>query len=258
MRYRNAVGLWMLFALVVSFIPPANRPVCYIMGDSTVKNGDGKSSNQLQGWGSFLPELFDTGRIVLQNHAIGGRSSRTFLTEGRWEKIKNNLKDHDYLLIQFGHNDSGPLDDTARARGSLKGVGEETKDIYNPIQKRPETVHTYGWYLRTYIKEAKERKAIPIICSPIPRNDWKDGKMIRSETTYTSWARQVAQEEGAFFIDLHNVLADEYEKLGKAKVDAFFPVEHTHTGKEGAMFNAAIVAREISKLNHCDLKNFIK
>jgi lysophospholipase L1-like esterase len=258
MRYRNTSWFLLLFVLLVSFVQVAERPVCYIMGDSTVKNGDGKSTNQLQGWGSFLPDHFDTVRIALQNHAIGGRSSRTFLTEGRWDKIKQSLKAKDYVLIQFGHNDSGPLDDTARARGTLKGVGEETKDIYNPIRKRPETVHTYGWYLRKYIREAKELKAIPIICSPIPRNDWKEGKMIRSEATYTSWARQVAQEEGAFFIDLHNVLADEYEKLGKAKADTFFPVEHTHTGKEGALFNASIVAREIAKLNDCDLKHYMK
>ena len=65
-------------------------PTLYIIGDSTVKNGSGKGSDQLWGWGSVIQEHFDTTRINIQNHAIGGRSSRTFLTEGRWDKILAN------------------------------------------------------------------------------------------------------------------------------------------------------------------------
>src|SRR6476660_4930239 len=90
------------------------KPVFYIIGDATVENGDGTGKSQLWGWGSFMSGYFDTTKIGIQNHAIGGRSSRTFLTEGLWNKIMADLKKGDYVIMQFGHNDSGPLDDTAR------------------------------------------------------------------------------------------------------------------------------------------------
>src|SRR4051812_34450912 len=84
------------------------KPVLYIIGDSTVKNGSGTGSDKLWGWGSFLASYFDTTRIDVQNHAIGGRSSRTFITDGRWDKILASLKKGDYVIMQFGHNDSSP------------------------------------------------------------------------------------------------------------------------------------------------------
>lgn len=233
------------------------KPVFYIIGDSTVKNGNGKSTNQLQGWGSFIDTYFDTTKISIQNDAIGGRSSRTFITEGRWDKILATLQKDDYVIMQFGHNDSGPLDDTARARGTIKGTGEDSTEIYNPIRKQKETVHTYGWYIRKYVNDAKAKGAIPIICSPIPRNDWKDGKVLRSSNTYTKWAKEVAEQTGTCFIDLHNIISDEFEKIGQEKATAFFPQEHTHTNKEGAIFNANIVVSQLKQLKQCKLKKFL-
>ena len=101
--------------------------------------------------------LFDKDRIKVENHAIGGRSSRTFQTEGRWDRILAAAKPGDFVLIQMGHNDGGPLDDPARARGSLRGTGDETREIDNPITKKKEVVHTYGWYLRKYVNDAKAK-----------------------------------------------------------------------------------------------------
>ena len=153
-----------------------DKPVFYIIGDSTVRNGDGSGKNGQWGWGNFIAEYFDTNKISIQNLAIGGRSSRTFITEGRWEKILTDLKKGDYVIMQFGHNDSGPLDDTARARGTIRGIGNESKDIYNPITKKNETVYSYGWYMRKYIREAKAKGAIAIVCSPIPATIGRMGK----------------------------------------------------------------------------------
>jgi hypothetical protein len=90
------------------------------------------------------------------------------------------LKPGDFVMMQFGHNGSGPVDDPARARGTLRGTGEETREIDNPITKRHEVVHSYGWYLRRFIADAKARGATPIVCSPIPKKIWKDGKIARS------------------------------------------------------------------------------
>ena len=159
--------------------------------------------------------------------------------------------------MQFGHNDGGALDDTARARGAIKGIGEDSTEIYNPIRKMKEVVHTYGWYMRKYVIETKAKGAIPIVCSPIPRNDWKDGKVLRASDTYTAWAKQVAEQTGAYFIDLHNIISDEFEKMGQEKATSFFPQEHTHTNKDGAIFNANIVVNQIKHLKHCKLKKYL-
>jgi lysophospholipase L1-like esterase len=257
---RNLLStLVVLFIISSSFILfQKAKPVLYIIGDSTVRNGSGTGQNQQWGWGSFMAGYFDTTKISVENHAIGGRSSRTFITEGRWDKIFANLKKGDYVIMQFGHNDGGPLDDSARARGSIRGIGEESKEIYNPIHKKQEVVHTYGWYLRKYIREAKEKGAIPVVCSPVPRNQWKEGRVVRSAESYSGWARQVAQEEGASFIDLNDLVATRYETLGADAVKPFFPVDHTHTNKQGAELNAQIVADALKDQKIGHLKKFMK
>jgi rhamnogalacturonan acetylesterase len=249
----------LFLSLVFSFmLREKEKPVFYIIGDSTVRNGDGTGKNQQWGWGSFMADHFDTGKISLRNRALGGRSSRTFITEGLWDKVASVLKKGDYVIMQFGHNDSGPLDDTARARGTIKGYGEESKEVYNPIMKKQEVVHTYGWYMRRYIRETKDKGAIPIVCSPIPRNDWKEGKVIRSTENYTKWAREVAKEEGAYFIDLNELVALKYEEMGQDRVKPFFPADHTHTNIDGARLNAEIVASAIKEIKPGKLRKFIK
>lgn len=255
----KALKLTMLFAavLLLTFTFKKHKPVLYIIGDSTVKSGDGKNNNELQGWGSFVDLSFDTTMISIKNHAIGGRSSRTFITEGRWDRILATLQKGDFVIMQFGHNDNGPLDDTARARGTLKGVGEDSVEIHNPIRKVKEVVHSYGWYMNRYVADAKARGAVAIICSPIPRNDWKNGKVLRNDSSYGLWSRQVALNSGVYFIDLNNLLGDAYEKLGREKASSFFPIEHTHTNKEGAVFNANMVVKGIRELKKCSLKKYL-
>jgi len=233
-----------------------SKPVLYIIGDSTVKNGDGTGKNNQMGWGTLMAPYFDTNKISVRNHAIGGRSSRTFITEGRWQRILDELKPGDYVIMQFGHNDASPLDDTARARGTIRGTGEESKEIYNPITKKQEVVYTYGWYMRKYVNETKAKGAIPIICSPVPRNNFKDGKVNRDD--YVQWAKSTADTTGAFFIDINTMIADEYEKLGPEKVNTFFPADHTHTNLEGAQLNVEMVVKGIRGLKKCKLHKYLK
>src|ERR1700761_149143 len=224
--------------LLLPFFAPDQRPTLYIIGDSTVKNGKGKGDGDLWGWGSFLDRSFDTTRMAVRNYALGGRSSRTFITEGHLDIVLSQLKPGDYVIMQFGHNDGGPLDDTARARGTIKGTGEETKDIYNPILKKNETVHTYGWYMRKYVTDTKAKGATAIICSPIPRDMFKDGKVLRASADYGAWAQETATTTGAFFIDLNALIANQYDRLGDDSVKHFFPGDHTHTNEAGALLNA--------------------
>ena len=157
-----------LSILCASFIFKKEKPILYIIGYSTVRNGDGTGKNSQWGWGSFLADHFDTTKITIENDAIGGRSSRTFITEGRWDKILAKLKKGDFVIMQFGHNDSGNLDDTARVRVTIPVTGEDSVEIFNPIRKMKEVVHTYGWYMRKYVDETKAKNAIAIVCSPIP------------------------------------------------------------------------------------------
>ena len=241
----------------VSFKKIQDKPVLYIIGDSTVQNGSGKGSDSLWGWGSFMNLFLDTNKIEIQNHAKGGRSSRTFLTDGRWDFIMKTIKKGDYVLMQFGHNDGGELADTLRARGTIKGIGEESKDIYNPIRKVNETVYTYGYYMRKYADETKAKGAIPIILSPIPRNKFdKNGKIEKDQ--YGIWAQEVAKQTGAYFLDLNTMVIAKYEEMGSEKVKAFFPKDHTHTNEAGATFNAELVTKGIKDLKGCQLKKYIK
>lgn len=233
------------------------KPVFYIIGDSTVKNGDGTGKNNQMGWGTVIPPFFDTTKIDVRNHAIGGRSSRTFITEGRWDKILATLKKDDYVIMQFGHNDASPLDDTARARGTIRGVGEDSTEIWNPIRKIKEVVHTYGWYMRKYVRETKAKGAIPIVCSLIPRNGWKDGKVNRQADSWALWAKQIAEQEGAYYIELNGLVADKYDAMGQEAVKAFFQVDNTHTNNEGAKLNAEIVANELKRINPGKIKKYM-
>lgn len=255
-----ALALPVLLLLLSSFtilLLQERKPVLYIIGDSTVKNGDGKGKGQLWGWGSIIGSSFDTTRISVRNHAIGGRSSRTFITEGRWDAILKELQPGDYVIMQFGHNDGGALDDTARARGSIKGTGEETKDIYNPIRKVQETVHTYGWYMRKYANDTKAKGATAIICSPIPRNIFKDGKVERADDNYGKWSAETATATGAFFIPLNTIIAEQYEAMGPDQVKNFFPGDHTHTNEAGAILNAKSVVTGLKQLKDCGLNKYL-
>lgn len=256
---RNALLLVLLTLLVAWVAVNQSKPVVYLIGDSTVKNGSGRGDGGLWGWGNFLPDHFDTTKVSFQNAALGGRSSRTFITEGHWQKVLDKLKPGDYVLMQFGHNDASPLDDTARARGTIRGISDESKEIFNPKTSRQETVYSYGWYLRKFVRESKSKGATPIICSLIPRNNWKEGKVSRSTNDYGKWAAEIASQEKVEFIDLNTMISDQYEKDGESKVASsyFGTTDHTHTVKAGAELNASIVARGISMLK-ADLKNFLK
>ena len=246
-----------LFAITaIGFAFVDHKPVLYIIGDSTVKNGDGTGRNGQVGWGSVIDVYFDTSKLSVRNYAIGGRSSRTFITDGRWDKIMADLQKGDYVIMQFGHNDSSPLDDTARARGTIKGIGNDSVEIYNPIRKMKEMVYSYGWYMRKFVNEAKAKAAIPIICSPIPRDSWKNGKVNRDQ--YTIWSKEVAEQTGAYFIPLNELIATEYEKMDTAAVHKFFPADHTHTNREGAVLNAQKVVEGIKDLKGCDLKKYLQ
>jgi len=217
-------------------------PTLFVVGDSTANN----SASGARGWGDPFVAFFDTSKINVLNRARAGRSSRTFLTEGLWDKVLQDLKAGDFVLIQFGHNDGGPLD-TGRARGSLPGLGEETKEVTKPDGTK-EVVHTFGWYNRRFIADVKAKGATPIILSLTVRNIWKDGKVERGSGKFREWAEELARAEGVSFVDVTSIVANRYEALGEEKVRPLFGPDHTHTSPAGAEFNAAAVVSGLKRL----------
>jgi lysophospholipase L1-like esterase len=235
------------------------KPTIYTIGDSTVKNGQGDGAGGLWGWGDPIQQYFDSSKVNMENHARGGTSSRTFRSLGLWEPVLKNLKKGDFVLIQFGHNDNGALNDSTRARGTIKGIGDETEEIDNILTGKHETVHTYGWYLTQYVREIKKKGATPVIIAPIPRNDWENGHVPRNDKSYGLWAKQVAGKEGVLFINLNDKMASAMEKLGEENVTEvlFFKRDHTHPSAKGAVLAASLVVEGIKESPKCKLNKYL-
>ncbi len=252
--------LLVIVGLVISLnLQAKDKPTIFTIGDSTVKNGKGDGANGQWGWGDPYQQYFDSTKVLVKNRALGGTSSRTFQTKGLWEEVLKELKKGDFVLMQFGHNDGGAINDTLRARGTIKGVGEETEEIDNLITRQHEVVHSYGWYLRKMVREAKEKGATPVIVTPIPRNDWENGIIKRTPGSYPDWAMQVARQEGIQYIDLNKKMSEKLDGLGEAVVTGayFFATDHTHTSARGAMMVASLVVDGIRANKKIGLKPYL-
>ena len=225
-------------------------PSLFLIGDSTVRNGDGNGSNGQWGWGDHIADYFNPKKINVVNRALGGLSSRTYLTFDYWDRLMVLLKPGDFVIMQFGHNDAGPINDNVRARGTINGTGEETEEIDNILTGKREVVHTYGWYLRKFIADTRAKGATPIVCSPVPR------KITNNTEDYSRWAAQVAESTGARFIPLNTIVSRKYEELGPEKVELLFFGDNTHTSLAGAELNAASVVVGLKALKNNPLARF--
>src|SRR5450756_2377487 len=194
----------------------AQVPTVWAIGDSTASNVNHR------GWGDPFGDYFDQAKVHSVNRARAGRSSRTFVTEGLWEKV--------------------------RARGSLPGLGDESQEFTLPNGSQ-ETVYTFGHYMRRMIGEAKAAGALPVVLSLTVRNIWKEGKVERANGQFTKWSAEVAKAELVPFLDVTSAIADQYDKLGEVKVKAWFPEDHTHTSPEGADFTASLVVACLKGIN---------
>ncbi len=242
-RFTRIVVLVAVPLVLCAAFMQQTKPKFYLIGDSTVRNPNPPQCS----WGQVIFNYFDTTKISISNQAMAGRSTRSFLREGRWDKVINAIKPGDFLLIEFGHNEGGKPDTTHfGARAVLKDIGDSTV-IVNWAKTGPETVHTFGWYLRKFTKEAQAKGATVMIASMIASNIFKDGKVARADKTYGLWAKQIAKETGAYFIDANNIIADKFEKMGPEMVKGFFPFDPVHTNVEGAGINAGSIVAGIKR-----------
>ena len=218
------------------------KPVVFITGDSTVKNTD-RDSTGMWGWGSQAWRIFDGNKITWINCAQAGRSCRTYLREGRWEKVYNDLRAGDFVLIQFGHNDIGELH-RGKHRGEIPGTADTScvSRVVMPDEAYNEVVYSFGWYLKKMIDDCRQKGATPILVSLTPRNEWPDERIERRNDSYGKWYREVVAETGCEFIDLHNITADALDEIGKERAKEYYNNDHTHTSLRGARLNAIGIA----------------
>ena len=231
----------------------AKLPTLWIVGDSTLN-----SNAPMRGWGQELGQFFDQTKINVVNRAIGGRSSRTFIYEGRWEKILTELKKGDFVIIQMGHNDVGKYNDpAAKDRPALHSEGDETAEVTR-LDGKKETVRSFGWYMRKYGDDARAKGASVIYCSMVPHKDWDNGKIVRKESeTFVKWTSNAAKATNAAFINLNELVALRFESLGPDKVESLFSDKRTHSTQAGALLNAETVISAIKVLKRPNLKNYL-
>jgi lysophospholipase L1-like esterase len=236
-------------------------PSLYLIGDSTVRNGRGHGDGGQWGWGDLLAPYFNTNQINVVNRALGGTSSRTYYRD-QWPRVAAMLKPGDFVIMQFGHNDASPINETvvdsrARSRGTIKGVGDASQDITNILTKKFETVRSFGWYEKQMITEARSKGATPMICSLIPRNNWRNGRAARNKNDYAGWAGEAAEAEHAPFLDINEIIARHYDQLGAEKVNALFIAgAGPHTSLIGAETNALCVVSALKGLKENPLAKY--
>jgi lysophospholipase L1-like esterase len=240
--------------------PPANAalPSLFLVGDSTAGRAvllnradlENRRKNPTIGWGFPFAEYFDRGRInvVLRAEAA---STRSYRTTGLWAKVLAELKPGDLVLLQFGQLERAPLDDPHHGSGPLPGIGEESQVVHG------ETVHTFGWYLRTDLAELRARGAVPIILGPSVRNRWTDGRVDRGPDGVRDWAAAVARSEHAAFVDVTDLVADRYESMGQKVVRTFYYNELVHTNLDGARVDAALIVSGLKALTEPALTPYL-
>ena len=240
---------------VVQVTREKGKPVVFITGDSTVKNKD-SDKDGMWGWGSQAYTVFDQDKVTCVNVAKAGRSTRSYVREGRWEQVYNTLQPGDFVLLQFGHNDICPIAD-AKERGVIPGTADTCHVYKMEKDGRYEVVYSFGWYLRKMIDDCREKGATPILVSLTPRNEWPHGKVERRNDSYGKWYREVVEQTGVDFLDVHNISADfldrkfasKSEEKSKKAASRYFNNDHTHTSLAGARMNAQSVAKGLRDIN---------
>ncbi len=172
----------------------------FLIGDSTLANKPYSGSNPEKGWGQVLPLYFKSG-ITIENHAVNGRSSKSFRDEGRWDTIQKKLNPGDYVLIQFGHNDQK----------------KDSPDRYADAET------DYRSNLVRYITETRAKGARPVIATSISRRSFDEaGSLKDSHGKYSEVVREVAAEYKVPLFDLHKRTADVIEQFGVERSKELF------------------------------------
>jgi lysophospholipase L1-like esterase len=232
--------------LMLSFSLPAKKIKVYMVGDSTMSQKEVKAYPET-GWGMPFGYFFNE-NVRVENHAKNGRSTRSFLEENRWQPILDSLKEGDYVFVQFGHNDE-----------SKTKVATYTNE------------DDYRKYLLKYVSETRNKKANPVLVTPVSRRNFDSEGMIKeTHLTYSAIVREVAKAQNVPLVDLDKESQALLQKFGPEHSKLLFlqlaPGEHpnypsgkvdnTHFNELGARLMAQIVLAQIRKLK-LDLVNHL-
>ncbi|EAU92810.2 rhamnogalacturonan acetylesterase [Coprinopsis cinerea okayama7 len=182
-----------------------------------------------EGWGQYLQQFMT---VPVSNHALGGRSSRSFTEEGRFNAIVNQLRPGDYVVIAFGHNDgsAGAVDN---GRQCAVGDGYDTTATVRTSTGQSIVIHSFPYYMQNAVNAIKAKGGIPIVASQTPRNGWTNGS-ISPGNRFVGYAKLVAERTGVTYIDHYAYVAQAYKRLGQSYVNTFYPNDPVHTSPAGA------------------------
>ena len=184
---RKYIVLSVIAALVLVFSAAVEdkTTTIFVIGDSTAAKKDLSTGSPERGWGMALQCYFDSAYIRVDNHAVNGRSSKSFIDEGRWDKVLSAMKPGDYVIIQFGHNDEKPA-----------------------VERHTDPGSTFDYNLAKFVRETRERGGIPILMNPVVRRNFAqkplkndDDEKLRN-TTFADGSKLV---EGDSLIDTHGL-----------------------------------------------------
>ncbi|RKF57933.1 Rhamnogalacturonan acetylesterase [Erysiphe neolycopersici] len=211
----------------------------YLCGDSTTADNGGKRLTQ--GWGVFLQDSLD---IKVVNNAIGGRSARSFTEEGRFKEVADLVQPGDFVVMEFGKNDGGSLRNSKNQRTPCPGDGNEK--CVSPVNGQ--TVYTFPQYLIVAGRSMTDKGAKVIYASLIPNNPWEVEPFSYVPGRFSAYASLAAKTIGspsATFVDHGKYVAEAYRLAGKAVVDTYYPTDHTHPSKAGALVVEKAFVRSI-------------
>ncbi|PYI01545.1 SGNH hydrolase [Aspergillus sclerotiicarbonarius CBS 121057] len=234
-----------ILPLLASSLPTSLATTIYLAGDSTMATGGGGSGTN--GWGDYLASYLTNSTsnpTTLSNQAVAGRSARSYTREGRFDTIASTLTSGDYVIIEFGHNDGGTLSSTSD-NGRTDCPGNGTEICYSVYDGVNETILTFPAYLENAATLFLSKGANVIISSQTPDNPWETGTFVYDPTRFVGYAELAAERTGVAYVDHGGYVASVFEELGESVVDAFYPVDHTHTSVQGAEVVAEAFVRGV-------------
>ncbi|MBR4626687.1 MAG: RICIN domain-containing protein [Ruminococcus sp.] len=224
------------------------KPSLFLAGDSTcMYYGASKQAQQggpIQGWGYNLPDYF-TDNVSIYNHAMAGRSSKKFYDDGRFQTIVDNLKQGDFVTIQFAINDAG----------------KSYADRYAPVCGNVDNPSSgsYEWYMTSFIKDTMAKGATPILMScTLGLKAYSDGRFLGSYTDYADACKRLAAKYNIPYIDVNSAMVSLYNSVGYDTAASYHMPDATHFNEDGAKVVAQLIANEIKKANISGLSNYVK
>ncbi|KAA5827992.1 rhamnogalacturonan acetylesterase [Algibacter amylolyticus] len=241
-KFLSEIQINLIMLMLITTSCMAQQTTIYLIGDSTMSNKKQPETNPEHGWGQVLPQFF-TSQVKIDNRAVNGRSSRSFITENRWDSILKTLKKGDYVFIQFGHNDQKVND---------------PKRYTNPHT-------TYRHNLIKFVLDTREKGATPVLFSSIVRRFFNEhGTLVDTHGQYPLETRLVAQAYHVPFIDLQyftEQLEESFGVEGSKKLHLHFePGENSFykNGKHDNTHLSKLGANKVAKLAVNALKTHVK